>query len=247
MRSIRYIFYDKFHVSEASDWKDKMNLWDTRYQALSATNTVLQPQAEVIQDAFSILDLCIQRLSAIHRSNQFAEVCGLTFIKVRNLALACYSLALDGLAQEAGAMFRVLAEVIELLIYLEQEPSRIDEALRGKLPLAGEVGRKIQGNFKNLRNFLNQHASHFSYTSDALKHLRDKSGKWIVVQPHQDAVLAINMRWLFVLFLILSNEEMLCLSKVSALDNLLQAKIEDWREKGQAVFDIQVPHKFMPL
>ena len=224
-----------------------MNLWATREQATSAIDTILQPQAEIIRGAFSILDLFIERLSAISGTNQFAEVCGLTAIKIRNLALACYSLALDGLAQEAGAMFRVLAEVIELLIYFEQEPARIDEAIKGKLSSAGEIGKKLQGNFQPLRNFLNQHASHFSYTPDSLKHLRDKSNHWIVVQPHQDAVLAINMRWLFVLFLMLSNEEMLCLSKINALDDSLVVKIEDWREKGQAVFDIQVPHQFVPL
>ncbi len=236
-----------FYLKKQTGEVIKMNLWETREQALSAIKTDLQPQAEVIRDAFSILDLCIERLSALSRTNQFAEVCGLTFIKVRNLALACYSLALDGLAQEAGAMFRVLAEVIELLIYFEQEPIRIDEAIKGKLPSAGEIGKKIQGNFQSLRNSLNQHASHFSYTPDSLKHLHDQSGSWKVVQPHQDTVLAINMRWLFVLFLILSNEEMLCLSKVNALDDGLQAKIEDWREKGQPVFDTKVPRKFMPL
>jgi hypothetical protein len=226
----------------------KMNLWETRDQALIAIKTVLRQQAEVIQDAFTILDLCIERLSALSRTNQFAEVCGLTFIKVRNLALACYSLALDGLAQEAGAVFRVLAEGIELLIYFEQEPSRIDKAIKGKLPSsAGEIGKKIKGNFQPLRSFLNESASHFSYTPDSLNHLRDKSGNWKVIQPHQDTVLAINMHWLFVLFLIISNEEMLCLSQVNALDDGLVAKIEDWRVKGQAVFKTQIPHKFMAL
>ncbi|HVB20694.1 MAG TPA: hypothetical protein VNG51_01935 [Ktedonobacteraceae bacterium] len=190
-----------------------MNLWETREQAIFAVKTVLQQQAEVIQDAFSILDLSIERLSAISETSQFAEVCGLTFIKVRNLTLACYSLSLDGLAQEAGAIFRVLAEGIELLIFFEQDPARIDKATKGKLPLPGEIGKKIQGNFQPLRTFLNEHASHFSYKPESLKHLHDKAGKWKVVQPHQDAVLAVNMRSLFVLFLFLSNEEMLCLSR----------------------------------
>ena len=131
-----------------------MNLWETREQALFAISTVLQQQAEVIQDAFTILDLCIECLSTLSGTNQFAEVCGLTLIKVRNLALACYSLALDGLAQEAGAMFRVLVEVIELLIYFEQKPARIDEAIKEKLPVAGEIGKKIQGNFQPLRGSL---------------------------------------------------------------------------------------------
>jgi hypothetical protein len=156
-------------------------------------------------------------------------------------------LAQDGLAQEAGALFRVLAEAIELLIYFEQEPARIDEAIKGKLPSAGEIGKKLQGNFQLLRNFLNQHASHFSYTPDSLKHLHDKSGNWIIVQPHQDAVLAKNMHSLFVLLLLLSNEEMLCLSKANSLDDGLVAKIEAWRMEGQAVFNTHVPYKFMPL
>lgn len=224
-----------------------MNLWDTREKALFAIDTILEQQAEIIQDAFSILDLCIEYLSDLSKTDQFAEVCGFTFIKIRNLALACYSLALDGLAQEAGAMFRVLAEGIELLIYFEQEPVRIDEAIEMKLPSAGEIGKKIHGDFQTLREFLNHNASHFSYTPGSLNHLRDRSGGWKVVQQHQDIVLAINMRWLFVFFLILSNEEMLCLSKVNALDEGLEAKIEEWREKGQAIFETQVPRKFMPL
>jgi hypothetical protein len=63
------------------------------------------------------------------------------------MTLGVYSLMLDGLGQEAGALLRPLIETLELLVYLRLEPARIDQAIEEKLPSAGQIAKKIEGEF----------------------------------------------------------------------------------------------------
>lgn len=69
--------------------------------------------------------------------DSYARVCGLTLLKAKHLALGAYSLILDGLGQEAGALLRPFIEYTELLTYFRKFPSKVDAAIKGKLPSAG--------------------------------------------------------------------------------------------------------------
>jgi hypothetical protein len=96
-------------------------------------------------------------------------------------------------------LFRPLIKSLELLTYLRLDPRRIQEALGGKLPKAGDVAKKIEGKFKELREFLNTHASHLSLSlsPEAMFHLVDlKSGRLRRVQAHKADVLRQNLRTL---------------------------------------------------
>ena len=72
-------------------------------QAIQELGGVLQDEAEVLCQAFSLLDDCIARLETEHSSESYSRVCALTLIKARNLLLGSYSLSIDGLAQEGGS------------------------------------------------------------------------------------------------------------------------------------------------
>ena len=90
-------------------------LWDTRRQAEAALNGDLKAFARLFDETFAAVDQCIVRLEGL--DDPFGRVCALVLIKARNLGLGCYSLSLDALAQEAGALFRPLIECLELLAF----------------------------------------------------------------------------------------------------------------------------------
>src|SRR5574337_1822701 len=101
-----------------------ISLWNTRHQAERALTESLEPYASLLNEAFSALDHCVDRLERL--GQPFGRVCAVVLIKARNLGLGCYSLSLDALAQEAGALFRPALECLELLVYFRLDPTRID-------------------------------------------------------------------------------------------------------------------------
>lgn len=102
-----------------------MSLWNTRNQAIAECDGPLKVEAEVLSEAFDILDECIVRLETEHGSEPYSKVCAVTLIKGRNLLLGSYSLSLDGLAQEAGALLRPLIEVFEQMVYFNEDPNEL--------------------------------------------------------------------------------------------------------------------------
>ena len=119
------------------------DLWETREEALAALEGSLRQEAEILQEAFALLDECITQLLTL--DTKYTRVCAITMIKARNLELGCYSLALDGLAQEGGALFRLVVEALELLIYFWKDPSRVDEAIEGNYHQRGRLPKRSKG------------------------------------------------------------------------------------------------------
>lgn len=211
------------------------SLWNTRRQSEACLNEDLKPFAELFDEAFSLIDICIGRLEDLE--NPLGRVCGLVLIKARNLALGCYSLSLDALAQEAGALFRPLIECLELLTYFRSDPVRVDEALEGRLPKAGVVAKKIEGKFQNLRGYLNTCASHLSLSPDAMGHLIDfKAGRLRPVQGHHPAVLRQNLRTLLAVLIWLAIEAVNCTSVgKGGVDHKLCDQVENFKHRALLV------------
>jgi len=153
--------------------------------------------------------------------------------------MACYSLSLDALAQEAGALFRPLLESLELLQYLRLDTKRVDEALEDRLPKAGVIAQKIQGKFKNLRDYLNTHASHLSVSAEAMGHLLDfKEGHVRTVQPFSEPVLQRNLATLLAVMAWLSIEGVNCVSVAEGrIDDALGDSVEDLKDRALALID----------
>jgi hypothetical protein len=213
------------------------DLWKTREEALAALEGSLLQEAEILQEAFALMDECITQL--LTRDTKYTRVCAITMIKARNLELGCYSLALDGLAQEGGALFRLVVETLELLNYFWKDPSRVDEAIEGKLPPAGKIAQKIEGNFKGLRDFLNSHASHFSFTYESLQHIADPQNlNWKVIQPHNDNVLQQNLRFVFLTLVSILKTGAYCLSMEEPLESVFADAIDNLQAKGFRVFNL---------
>jgi len=179
-----------------------MSLWDTRQLSQAALAGELQKEAELLREAFEIVDNCVERLETI--DTPFARVVALITIKARNLALGSYSVLLDALGQEAGALLRPLVEALELLRYLRLDPTRVEEALARRLPTAGAIAQRIDGEFRELRQYLNSHASHLSLDPVAVRQLIDfQQLRLRPVQPLRVEVLRKNMHVLFAIFFLL--------------------------------------------
>lgn len=212
-------------------------LWAARQEADLALTKELKPFAVLFEEAFRVLDDCAAILG--NHNNPFGRVCALILIKARNLGFECYSLSLDALAQEAGALFRPLLEYLELLEYFRLEPSRIEEALEGRLPKAGGIAQRIGGKFKNLRDDLNSHASHLSLSPEAMMHLIDfRSGRMRLVQAHDSGVLGQNLRTLLAILVWLAIEAANCMSiDAGNVDHALGDRVEAVKRRAFILFD----------
>jgi hypothetical protein len=211
-------------------------LWDTRRQAEVALGEELKPYADLLNEAFASVDISASRLASL--DDPFGRVCALVLIKARNLGLGCYSLSLDALAQESGALFRPLIECLELLAYFRLDPRRVNEALEDRLPTAGVVAKKIEGKFKDLRDYLNAHASHLSLHPEAVMHLVDfKAGRLRTAQPHSSAVLGQNLRTLLSVLVWLAIEAANCASVgVGVIDIAHGDAVEDIKRRAFLLF-----------
>ncbi len=212
-------------------------IWNTRTNAMSAIESELQIEANTIYQTFSLLDEMLGMFNSPGKASTFSRVVGLTLLKGRCLAQGIFSLTLDGLAQEAGALLRPLIECIELLRYFYDNPQRVDEALEERLPSAGEIAKLIHGESKKLRNYLNKHASHISFAPESMSHMIDfESGDWRVFQPFNEKALRRNISILFAVLVSLLFESANCLDYCALLSDSLEDRLSKLRESGLAIF-----------
>jgi hypothetical protein len=222
------------------------DLWRSRRQALEALADEAPPILHVLDDLFILVDDCVTALAAV--DSTFGRVAGLYLAKARNLALGCYSLSLDSLAQEGGALFRPLFEAYELLTYFRLEPSRIDEVLENRLPSAGNIAKRIDGEYKGMREYLNNHASHLSLGPESMRHLVDpqsgEPGLMIVTrQPFRLRIALVNLQTLFAVFALVGTEGVNCaLFGGSPLQSELADRMVELKCRGLAAFDEAIGH-----
>jgi hypothetical protein len=219
-----------------------MNLWTTRDQSISWLKQELLPEAEVIQQGFDFLNELVELCNRIGsdegetNKGKTGRICAVTVAKSSHLLLACYSLALDALAQESGALLRPLIETYELFVYLRQDLTRTDEVIDGKLPTAGKISQRISGDFEDLRKHLNDSASHFSYKIDSVRHLLDGKFKAQSHPTQSRSVLETNLQMLnaFQVFVIFEAVNLLLSVGVDVTD--LAKRIEQWKQSSISAF-----------
>jgi len=213
-----------------------MTIWQTREQSQAALDNGLNGYREYVEGALSRLDGIIASFERRQVESLFFRVCGLTLVKARSYIVGLYSLCLDGLGQEAGALLRPLVEAYEALVYFRLEPGGVAQAAEGKLPTAGAIAKKISGRFQNMRGYLNKHASHFSFSEESMTHLIDFSTlEWRISQPYMEHPLKTNMGVVFGVAMLVLMEGINCLSVGGAASiDELAAEAEEFRDKGIA-------------
>jgi hypothetical protein len=216
--------------------REDMNLWQARQKSLEWLATELIEQNTLVEKGFEVLDTCIVLLNQQSKTSndelngRFARVVNITLAKARNLLLGSYSMILDAVAQEAGALLRPILEAYELLIYFRLEPSRVDQAIDGKLPSPGKIAKKIEGEFKGLRDYLSTNASHISFGYESAKHLIDYQTSEIkAIQNQSIGVFKTNLSTLNGVQLLIVAEAIRCLERVGYTAESLLKEYEDWR------------------
>lgn len=216
-----------------------MNLWQARQKSLEWLETESADQNALIDKGFEILDKCIALLNQQSKQSndelngKYIRVVNITLAKTRNLLLGSYSMLLDALAQEAGALLRPIIEAYELLIYFRLEPSRVNQAIDGKLPTPGKIAKKIEGEFKGLRNYLSAYASHINFGYESAKHLIDYQTFEIkAVQNQSIDVFKRNLSTLNAFQILIVAETIKCLDVIGHMPESLLEEYEHWRVKS---------------
>lgn len=218
---------------------ENINLWQSRRKSLEWLSNEFNEQNALIDKGFELLDKSISLLNQYNKTSddglndRFAIIINLTLAKARNLLLGSYSMMLDSLAQEAGALLRLILETYELLIYFRLDPIRVDQAIGGKLPSPGNIAKKIEGEFKGLRDYLSTYASHISFDYESAKHLLDYQTFDIkAIQNQSIDVFKKNLSTLNAVQILVVAEAIRCLDVVENTPEALLKEYEDWRLKS---------------
>ena len=172
-----------------------MTLWDTRTEAILYLEKDCPAKLSVLLDLFGAIDILIDCYEQNSAENTYARICGLTLLKAKNLGVGSFSLILDGLGQEAGALLRPFIEYTELITYFRHFPDKVEDVSNDKLPSAGARAEAINGIYKKFREHLNLYASHSSYSDYTLSHLLEPNNfRFKKYQPNVPAVLDRNLR-----------------------------------------------------
>ncbi len=221
-----------------------MTLWDTRAEAILYLENENPERLAVLLNLLNAIDHLVDCYEKHSRKDTYARVCGLTLLKAKHLAVGMFSLALDGLAQESGALMRPFIEYTELLTYFRYFPDHVDDAVAdsNKLPAAGERAKAINGGYKDLREYLNLHASHSSYSYYALSHLLEpESFKFKKSQHNVPVVLNTNVKVLSVQVWILLREATLSVKKLNLTEfNMLAECVDTLHLKLLQEFNLNI-------
>ena len=189
-----------------------MDLWQTRTDATAYLQSVRPERLACVIRIFDLLDQCVSEFESAVTADAYARLCGLSLLKIKNLALGSFSLDLDGLGQEAGALMRPMLEYGELLTYFRMFPEGADQTFEDKLPSAGKRAEKIGGIYKQFRDHLNDHAAHSSFSSYSISHLLEPSTlKFKKLQRAVPHVLDANCRDLALILLLVMRQAILSL------------------------------------
>jgi hypothetical protein len=209
-----------------------VNLWITREESLNALKSKLSIEARYIEKGFTLIDALLY-IFEDNKNDNFCMVCSFALLKGKNFCFSIYSLSLDGLAQEAGALLRPAIECFELLDYFYADPKRIQEALENRLPPAGNIAKKINGKFESLRKYLNIVASHFSFDPTSCMHLINwKKGSIRYYQEYNEDVLRNNLWTLLSIMVFLIDSAVRCLTFNESIGRKLAKEIEEWKTSG---------------
>jgi len=218
-----------------------MDLWSTRKASLELLDSELKEQQDCIEHAFGLIDKGIDFFNNHAATDQYSRICGLTLAKAKNYAHGAYGMILDNVAQEAGALMRPFLEYYELLIYFSEDTNRVTEAIEDQLPSAGKRAQLIDSDLKGFREYLNQNASHSSYSHHSLRHLIDTDSMSVKKnQSYAPDVLFRNLGDLFVQLVLLGFQVAVSISvKDFQVGASLSERAGRLRDHGGRLFELE--------
>ena len=205
------------------------DFWAARDASWAYLNEKHPSRLAVVFRLFELIDACVDEYETQAGTDTYARICGLTLLKAKNLAVGSFSLLLDALGQEAGALLRPFIEYTELLTYFRHFPEDVEKAPDNELPKAGQRAKAIGGIYQGFREHLNEHASHSSYSHYSLSHLLTTSLAFRKVQQFAPQILDKNLTDLAVQIWLLLNEAVLGMERIHS------SKLAELARAGDAV------------
>nr|MBL8411845.1 hypothetical protein [Dechloromonas sp.] len=216
-----------------------VKLWTVRDRSWEYLSESYPSRVEVVLRSFELIDSYIDHYEKGAGSSVYANVCGLTLLKGKNLALGALSLILDALGQEAGALLRPLIEYIELLTYFRKYPEETSKVLENNLPSAGRRAKAIEGIYRNLREHLNENAAHSAFSDYSISHLLTPEFSFRKFQEFHPHVLEKNFRDYAVQLQFLLQEGLFALEHIPEVPiGSLALEAEAFRIEMLHVFDL---------
>jgi hypothetical protein len=214
-----------------------MSVWATREQSIKFLTEWHSSRIGVIDQAVTLIDDLVDAYETAPEQTAYPRVCAVALLKAKSYALSSYSVILDGHGHEAGALLRPMIEYSELITYLRHFPDRAEMALEDKLPSAGNRAKAIGSVYEKLRKYLNEHASHLTFSDNSVMHLFDMEALRLRKKPHlSQHVLLTNVTILVVQILMLIQEAIISLEKTGS-DKLISLAERHERLKSRA-FDV---------
>ena len=209
-----------------ADQKIPSGIWATREASEARlAEPALIAEATLIESAFLLIDECINMLASEQLGHKgYAQVVAVAPNKARRLSFGCFSLVLEGLGQEGGALLRPLMEWLSVLEFIRKDPARAELAFEGRLPKAGKIAQEVAPEFRGLRQFLSKNASHYSFSPESFQHVLNPSNGTInpVDLPnHRSLAANVQMVLIFLNLTMIECHWALQISKVSDAENLL--------------------------
>jgi hypothetical protein len=209
-----------------------MNLWTVREGAMLALEEEMVAERSLLDRAFQQAEYLAQRLQSIETTAPFGQITGAATAKARILGQACYSLVLDGIGQESGAIARVWLEAIDLLTYLYLDPSRTEEIFKkGGPPKAGKIAQEVKSKSGKARRYLNEAAAHLGFGMESWQHLTNWNIGGLRTRPQLNLdLLRRNLGDVFTMMAWTIRESAFCL-------NVAQGYVEEGI--GNAIHDLK--------
>ena len=69
----------------------QLSLWRARTESLTYLRRQRPERIEVLEDVFRLIDRCIDAYETLAGQSHYGEVCGLTLLKAKNLAVGLVS------------------------------------------------------------------------------------------------------------------------------------------------------------
>lgn len=186
----------------------------SRQKNISIVKTQYEGYYNILNELFEIgHNIC----DGLNLEETYIRILGIVYTKGLVISKSIYSLIIDGYGQESGALLRSLLEIIELIKYIREDETRINEIIENKLPTAGKIAQIVNGNFFELRKYLNDNASHFNLTYYSVSHVIDINDNKLKPKQRVSEKTLINNITTVISFLFF-----LCREIVLALHNKLE-------------------------
>lgn len=211
-----------------------MNIWQARESSIGWLTNELKPANNAIEEGFNkineLLDLYVSigEKEGDTELGQFCRVNSIILAKYYRLLFGCFSLSMDGLFQESGALIRPLIEIEELFVYFRQDKTRLNQVFEKSLPSAGNIGKLISGKSKGFREYLNINASHFGFAPDSLWPLFDEEMSLKINSRHNLERFRLDLLSIFFSQVTILAKAISSILEMGYPAQTFNAEIEEW-------------------